>query len=94
MGKLWRHQRQPAAAARITYNANAAAYHARFPFAEKILTVAWTSDEEDGPEDEDGRTFIVKRPSFRSERVSGGIPQRAAERAQRLVKEKGGSTNY
>ncbi|KAG0919318.1 hypothetical protein G6F31_021161 [Rhizopus arrhizus] len=70
MGKLWRHQRQPAAAARIAYNANAAAYHARFPFAEKILTVDWTSDEEDGPEDEDGRTFIVKRPSFRSERVS------------------------
>ncbi|KAG0892755.1 hypothetical protein G6F57_021152 [Rhizopus arrhizus] len=55
---------------RIAYNANAAAYHARFPFAEKILTVDWTSDEEDGPEDEDGRTFIVKRPSFRSERVS------------------------
>ncbi|KAG1504121.1 hypothetical protein G6F46_005904 [Rhizopus delemar] len=54
---------------RVAYNANAAAYQARFPFAEKILTVDWTSDEEDGPEDEDGRTFIVKRPSFRSERV-------------------------
>ncbi|KAG1020546.1 hypothetical protein G6F43_014310 [Rhizopus delemar] len=53
---------------RVAYNANAAAYQARFPFAEKILTVDWTSDEENGPEDEDGRTFIVKRPSFRSER--------------------------
>ncbi|EIE91426.1 hypothetical protein RO3G_16137 [Rhizopus delemar RA 99-880] len=55
---------------RVAYNANAAAYQARFPFAEKILTVDWTPDEENGPEDEDGRTFIVKRPSFRSERVS------------------------
>ncbi|KAG1437178.1 hypothetical protein G6F55_014108 [Rhizopus delemar] len=46
--------------------ANPSAFDARFPFAGKILTVDWTSDEEDGPEDANGRTFVVKRPSFRS----------------------------
>ncbi|KAG1018240.1 hypothetical protein G6F25_013767 [Rhizopus arrhizus] len=49
--------------------ANPSAFDARFPFAGKILTVDWTSDEEDGPEDENGRTFVVKRPSFRSNEV-------------------------
>ncbi|KAG1438730.1 hypothetical protein G6F55_013883 [Rhizopus delemar] len=46
--------------------ANPSTLDARFPFAGKILTVDWTSDEEDGPEDANGRTFVVKRPSFRS----------------------------
>ncbi|KAG0862790.1 hypothetical protein G6F15_013444 [Rhizopus arrhizus] len=50
--------------------ANPSAFDARFPFAGKILTVDWTSDEEDGPEDENGRTFVVKRPSFRSNEVT------------------------
>ncbi|EIE88264.1 hypothetical protein RO3G_12975 [Rhizopus delemar RA 99-880] len=49
--------------------ANPSAFDARFPFAGKILTVDWTSDEEDGPEDANGRTFVVKRPSFRSSEV-------------------------
>ncbi|KAG1580740.1 hypothetical protein G6F46_015474 [Rhizopus delemar] len=49
--------------------ANPSAFDARFPFAGKILTVDWTSDEEDGPEDANGRTFVVKRPSFRSNEV-------------------------
>ena len=50
--------------------ANPSAFDARFPFAGKILTADWTSDEEDGPEDENGRTFVVKWPSFRSNEVS------------------------
>ncbi|KAG1136229.1 hypothetical protein G6F37_009996 [Rhizopus arrhizus] len=54
---------------RSVYMANPSAFDARFPFAGKILTVDWTSDEEDGPEDENGRTFVVKRPSFRSNKV-------------------------
>ncbi|KAG1162002.1 hypothetical protein G6F36_013909 [Rhizopus arrhizus] len=54
---------------RSVYMANPSAFDARFPFAGKILTVDWTSDEEDGPEDDYGRTFLVKRPSFRSNEV-------------------------
>ncbi|KAG1514752.1 hypothetical protein G6F47_002836 [Rhizopus delemar] len=54
---------------RSVYMANPSAFDARFPFAGKILTVDWTSDEENGPEDENGRTFVVKRPSFRSNEV-------------------------
>ncbi|EIE79954.1 hypothetical protein RO3G_04659 [Rhizopus delemar RA 99-880] len=54
---------------RSIYMANPSAFDARFPFAGKILTVDWTSDEEDGPEDANGRTFVVKRPSFRSNEV-------------------------
>ncbi|KAG1336107.1 hypothetical protein G6F62_006373 [Rhizopus arrhizus] len=54
---------------RSVYMADPSAFDARFPFAGKILTVDWTSDEEDGPEDENGRTFVVKRPSFRSNKV-------------------------
>ncbi|KAG1488055.1 hypothetical protein G6F49_013822 [Rhizopus delemar] len=74
--------------------ANPSAFDARFPFAGKILTVDWTSDEEDGPEDANGRTFVVKRPSFRSNEVSGAIPRRVAKKTQGVHEEKGGSTNY
>ncbi|KAG1224419.1 hypothetical protein G6F67_009513 [Rhizopus microsporus] len=64
---------------RSVYMANPSAFDARFPFAGKILTVDWTSDEEDGPEDENGR---------------GAIPRRVAKTIQGVDEENGGSTNY
>ncbi|EIE90870.1 hypothetical protein RO3G_15581 [Rhizopus delemar RA 99-880] len=42
--------------------ANPSAFDARFPFAGKILTVDWTSDEEDGPEDANGQNVEVEFP--------------------------------
>ncbi|KAG1457438.1 hypothetical protein G6F55_005935 [Rhizopus delemar] len=54
---------------RNAYNAAPEEFEARFPFGKKILITDWTSEEEDGPEDEHGPTFVVKRPLFRSEEV-------------------------
>ncbi|EIE80638.1 hypothetical protein G6F55_014208 [Rhizopus delemar] len=73
--------------------ANPSAFDARFPFAGKILTVDWTSDEEDGPEDANGRTFVVKRPSFRSNEVVQ-FHEELQKKIQGIHEEKGGSTNY
>ncbi|KAG0811230.1 hypothetical protein G6F28_009511 [Rhizopus arrhizus] len=54
---------------RNAYNAAPEEFEARFPFGKKILIADWTSEEEDGPEDEHGPMFVVKRPLFRSEEV-------------------------
>ena len=55
---------------RNAYKAAPEEFEARFPFGNKILTADWTSEEEDGPEDEHGHVFVVKRPLFRSKEVS------------------------
>ncbi|KAG1568335.1 hypothetical protein G6F48_013673 [Rhizopus delemar] len=55
---------------RNAYNAAPEEFEARFPFGKQILMTDWTSEEEDGPEDEHGPVFVVKRPLFRSKAVS------------------------
>ena len=55
---------------RNAYNAAPEEFEARFPFGNKLLIADWTSEEEDGPEDEHGPVFVVKRPLFRSKAVS------------------------
>ncbi|EIE89000.1 hypothetical protein RO3G_13711 [Rhizopus delemar RA 99-880] len=54
---------------RNAYNAAPEEFEARFPFGKQILMTDWTSEEEDGPEDEHGPVFVVKRPLFRSKAV-------------------------
>ncbi|KAG0959276.1 hypothetical protein G6F31_011815 [Rhizopus arrhizus] len=49
---------------RNAYNAAPEEFEARFPFGKKILIADWTSEEEDGPEDEHGPVFVVKDHSF------------------------------
>ncbi|KAG0802737.1 hypothetical protein G6F20_014172 [Rhizopus arrhizus] len=58
---------------RNAYNAAPEEFEARFPFGNKLLIADWTSEEEDGPEDEHGPVFVVKRPLFRIQPTSDYI---------------------